>query len=183
MNIQNKNNSDKIYFRWVLGISITVFSLVVVLNQKLIPQPNQIPIWIFTLPLLNAILNGTCFILLLFSLYFIKQKNIRAHKITNLVTFCLSALFLISYVTFHYFVNSTSFPATNPLRPLYLAILIPHIILAALVLPLILIAFYYGLKMEVEKHKKIVRFTYPIWLFVTLSGVLVYLLIAPYYSF
>lgn len=178
-----QNNNDQVYFRWVLVISVAVFALVVILNQGLLPKPAITPSWIFTLPLLNAILNGTCFVLLLLSLYFIKQKNIVAHKKINLTTFLLSALFLVSYVTFHYFVNSTEFPKDNSLRGLYLAILIPHIILAALVLPLILIAFYFGLKMEVEKHKKIVRFTYPIWLFVTISGVIVYLLISPHYTF
>ena len=71
----------------------------------------------------------------------------------------------------------------NGLKILYYAVLIPHIILAALVLPLILLSFYHGLKMNVQKHKKLVRFAYPIWLFVTVSGVIVYLMISPYYTF
>jgi putative membrane protein len=79
--------------------------------------------------------------------------------------------------------NETTFPEDNSMRGLYLAILISHIILAALVLPLVLLAFYYGLKMNVEKHRKIVRFTYPIWLYVTITGVVVYLMISPYYKF
>jgi putative membrane protein len=79
--------------------------------------------------------------------------------------------------------NETSFPANNPLRPVYLVILISHIILAAVVLPLILISFHRGLKMQVEKHKKIVRWSFPIWLYVTITGVIVYLMISPYYSF
>jgi putative membrane protein len=79
--------------------------------------------------------------------------------------------------------NETSFPEGNPMRTLYLTILVSHIILAALVLPLILLAFYYGLQMNVEKHKKIVRFAYPIWLYVTITGVVVYLMISPYYQF
>ena len=71
----------------------------------------------------------------------------------------------------------------NGFKTIYYAVLIPHIILAALVLPLILLSFYYGLKMDVATHKKLVRFTYPIWLFVTVSGVVVYLMISPYYKF
>jgi putative membrane protein len=69
------------------------------------------------------------------------------------------------------------------LRYVYFAVLIPHIILAAAVLPLILLSFYYGLQMQVEKHKKLVRWAYPIWLYVTISGVIVYLMISPYYTF
>ena len=79
--------------------------------------------------------------------------------------------------------NETSFPAENSMRSIYLTILISHIILAACVLPLILLSFYYGLQMNVEKHKKIVRFTYPIWLYVTVTGVIVYAMISPYYQF
>ena len=184
MNTPNTtNNQDKAYFRVVLALSILVFIAVVALNRKLIPRPDITPEFVYNLPGLNAIINATCSILLLVSLYFIKQKNISAHKITNMITFALSSVFLVSYVLFHYFVDSTEFPKENPLRNVYLAVLVPHIILAALVLPLILLAFYHGLKMNVAKHKKLVRFAYPIWLFVTVSGVVVYLMISPYYNF
>ena len=77
----------------------------------------------------------------------------------------------------------TTFPKDNPLRPVYLFILLTHIVLAAIVLPLVLISFYFGLKNEVVKHRKIVRFSYPIWLYVTITGVVVYLMIKPYYPF
>jgi putative membrane protein len=182
-----KNNSlatnDKLYFRIVLGVSIAVFLLVVVLNRKWLPRPDVIPSFVFFLPKFNAIINGTCSILLLISLYFIRNKNVTAHKNTNIVTFILSSLFLGSYVTFHYFANETIFPQDNPIRPLYLVILVSHIILAALVLPLILLSFYQGLMMNVEKHKKLVRWAFPIWLYVTVTGVVVYLMISPYYQF
>jgi putative membrane protein len=77
----------------------------------------------------------------------------------------------------------TSFPAGNSLRPLYLVILVSHIVLAALVLPLILLSFHKGLQNQVEKHKKLVRWAFPIWLYVTVTGVIVYLMISPYYPF
>lgn len=182
MNTATNNKQDKRYFQIVLTLSVVVFAAVIVLNRKLIPRPDATPEFVFVLPALNAVINAICTVLLLVSLYFIKQKNIQAHKQTNILTFILSSLFLVSYVLFHYFVDSTPYPDTN-LRLLYLAILIPHIVLAALVLPLILLSFYHGLKMNVEKHKKLVRFAYPIWLFVTASGVVVYLMISPYYNF
>jgi len=116
------------------------------------------------------------------SLYFIKQKKIQAHKMTNLTAFALSSVFLVSYVLYHWLATSTEYPKDNPsLRLTYLLILVSHIVLAAVVLPLILMSFYRGLQMQVELHKKIVRFAFPIWLYVTVTGVIVYLMISPYY--
>jgi len=150
------------------------------------------------LPKLNAILNGTCSVLLLISLWFIKQRNITMHKRINILAFILSSLFLVSYILFHWLLpRETVFGDTNgdgllspaesaavgSTRTIYLTILISHIILAAGVLPLILLSFYRGLQMQVEKHKKLVRWTFPIWLYVTVTGVIVYLMVSPYYHF
>ncbi len=119
------------------------------------------------------------------------------HKRINIAAFILSSVFLVSYILFHYLspeikygdvngdgvVSAAEKAAAGGLRTLYFFILVPHIILAALVLPLILLSFYRGLQMQVEKHKKLVRWTFPIWLYVTVSGVVVYLMISPYYHF
>lgn len=174
--------NDKITFRIVLGISIFVFIAVIILNRKILPVPAVIPDFVYQLPKLNAFINGTCCLLLLISLYFIKRKNIEAHKKVNITAFVLSSLFLISYITYHWMAKETSFPHDNPMRTVYLTILISHIILAALVLPMVLMSFYYGLQMDVVKHRKLVRFAYPIWLYVTVTGVVVYLMISPYYQ-
>ncbi|MDP1728415.1 MAG: DUF420 domain-containing protein [Bacteroidota bacterium] len=181
MNTTNPAYNDKLFFRIAISISILVFAAVIILNRKILPTPAVMPAWTYLLPLFNAIINGTCSLLLLLSLYFIKSKNITAHKYTNLSTFVLSSLFLISYITFHWLAPETKYPVDAPYRTFYFSILISHIILAALVLPLILISFYRGLQMQVELHKKIVRFAYPIWLYVTISGVVVYLMISPFY--
>jgi putative membrane protein len=190
--------TDKFIFRFVAVITVVVVLLVVLLNRHLIPGPAVAPAFTPYLPMLNAFLNGICTVLLLTSLYFIKQGNIAVHKKLNILTFCLSSLFLISYVLFHYLMrNDTIYGDVNgdgkvlgdeivqygTLRTVYLSILIPHIVLAALVLPLILLSFYRGLQMQVEKHRKLVRWTFPIWLFVTASGVVVYLMIKPFYHF
>lgn len=175
--------SDKAVFRLVTAISIFVFVVVVILNQKVLPRPEVMPSFVTLLPTLNALINGTCTVLLLVSLWAIKKKNIPLHKKINLTAFVLSSLFLVSYIMYHWMATETSFPKDNPLRPVYLFILISHIILAAIVLPLVLISFYFGLKNEVVKHRKIVRFSYPIWLYVTITGVVVYLMIKPYYPF
>ncbi|MGF7082275.1 DUF420 domain-containing protein [Mucilaginibacter sp. UYCu711] len=190
--------TDKFIFRFVAVVTVVVILLVVLLNRHMIPGPAVAPAFTPYLPMLNAILNGTCTVLLLTSLYFIKQGNIAVHKRLNILTFCLSALFLVSYVLFHYLMrNETVYGDVNgdgkvlgdeitqygTMRKVYLAILTPHIILAAGVLPLILLSFYRGLQMQVEKHRKLVRWAFPIWLFVTASGVVVYLMIKPFYHF
>ena len=109
----------------------------------------------------------------------------------------LSSLFLISYVTAHYFIPDTKFGDDNHnevleqtelvlvagIRPIYLVILLSHIFLAVIVLPMILLSFYYALKDDRVKHKKITRFSYPIWLYVTITGVVVYAMISPYYNY
>ena len=189
--------TDKFIFRFVAAVSIFVFLVVVILNRHLIPAPAAVPSFVKYLPKLNAILNGTCSVLLLISLYFIKNGNIPMHKRVNILTFCLSSLFLVSYILFHYLkpesifgdldgdgvLSPTETAAVGSARTIYLVILTSHIILAATVLPLILLSFYRGLQMQVEKHKKLVRWTFPIWLYVTVTGVIVYILIAPYYHF
>ena len=173
--------NEKNTFRLVLGISVFVLAAVILLNKKVLPVPDPIPDFVYSLPALNALLNGSCTILLIASLAAIKRKNIALHRKINLSTFVLSSLFLVSYILYHWMATETRFPEDNPLRPWYLTLLISHIILAALVLPMVLMSFYYGLKMEAAKHRRLVRFAYPIWLYVTASGVLVYLMISPYY--
>ncbi|MEO5572841.1 MAG: DUF420 domain-containing protein [Bacteroidia bacterium] len=175
------DKNEKKIFRIILAISIFVFLIVLILS--LLPKSDHIPFFVPFLPKINAFLNGTCSVLLITSLYFIKQKRIDIHKKLNITTFILSSVFLVSYITFHSFGVETKFPPDNPIRPVYLFILLTHIFLAAIVLPLVLISFYFGLTMQVKKHRKITRWSFPIWLYVTVTGVIVYLMISPYYKF
>ena len=178
--------NDKLISRIIVGVSVFVFLVVVVLQSKMItifPDKSLIPSWVFFLPKLNAIINGTCTVLLLMSLYFIKRKDIATHKKINILTFILSSLFLVSYIIFHATGIKTTYGGVGIIRSVYYFILITHIILAAIVLPLVLLSFHRGLQMQVAKHKKLVRWSYPIWLYVTVSGVIVYLMISPYYTF
>ncbi len=175
--------NDKLIFRMVMVVSVVVFAVVVILNRKLIPVSMPTPEFVYFLPKLNAIINASCSVLLMLSLYQIKQKNIERHKRLNILTFLLSSLFLVSYIIFHYFVKETTYGGQGLIKYIYYTILISHIILAAAVLPLVLLSFNNGLKLEVEKHRKLVRYTFPIWLYVTITGVIVYLMISPYYTF
>jgi len=193
----SKNMTDKFIFRFVAAVSIFVVVVVFILSLKIIPKPAQMPAFMPFLPKLNAILNGTCSVLLLISLYYIKKLNIVMHKRINIIAFVLSSLFLVSYILFHWLAPTTYYgdingdgivsdaekAAAGNIRYVYYLILVPHIILAAAVLPLILLSFYRGLQMQVEKHKKLVRWAFPIWLYVTVTGVIVYLMISPYYNF
>lgn len=173
--------NDKAILRLIYVVSFVVFALVVILFN--LPRAENIPAFVKQLPKINAFINAICFTLLCLSLYCIKKKNITMHKRLNITTFILSALFMLSYVTFHSYGIETKFPAENTLRPFYLTILLTHILLAAIVLPLVLISFYRGLKGDIIAHRKITRWSFPIWLYVTLSGVIVYLMISPYYTF
>lgn len=190
-------NNEKAVKIITYGTTIAVCSLVAILNQKWIPHPDTFPAFIYKLPALNAFLNGSCSVLLIFSLLAIKRRNIQLHKKLNLTAFVLSSLFLISYVTAHYFIPDTKYgdidhdgimstaesAAVSGIKPFYLVILLTHIFLAIVVLPMILLSFYYGLTDQREKHRKLTRYSYPIWLYVTVTGVVVYLMISPYYGF
>jgi len=176
-------SSERFIFRIVFTVSVAVFLLVILLNKRFFPVPDTIPSFAYFLPKLNAFINGTCFILLCFSLYHVRQKKYTVHKAINITAFFLSALFLMSYVTYHYLVPETTYGGEGLLKNIYYFILITHIVLAAIVLPLVLLSFYYGLNDNRPKHKKIVKWAFPIWLYVTFTGVLVYLLLSPYYNF
>jgi putative membrane protein len=172
---------DTVMFKMIIALSVIVFAVIVLLYN--LPQAEEVPGFVKYLPMLNACINGTCTVLLLVSYYCIFNKRINLHKKLNIATFVLSSLFLVSYILFHSFGIETKFPADNALRPVYLFILLTHIVLAAVVLPLVLVSFYFGLTNQVIKHRKITRFSFPIWLYVTSTGVIVYLMISPYYNF
>ncbi len=190
-------SNEKAVKRAIYIATGVICAAVFILSQKWLPRPQNIPTWIYQLPALNAIFNGSCAILLIISLLAIKQKNIALHKKLNLTAFVLSCLFLVSYVTAHYFIPDTKYGDTNHngimeeaeklavsgIKPFYLILLLTHILLAIVVLPLVLTSFYYGLSDQREKHKGLTRFSYPIWLYVTISGVIVYLMISPYYPY
>lgn len=178
--------NDKFFSKLIIGVSVFVLIVVIILQSNVLnvfPDKASIPSWVLSLPKFNAILNGTCSALLLLSLYFIKKQDIESHKRTNILTFILSSLFLVSYIIFHSTGIKTTYGGTGFIRTIYYFILITHIILAAVVLPLVLFSFQKGLQMQVVAHKRLVRWTYPIWLYVTVTGVVVYLMISPYYTF
>jgi uncharacterized membrane protein YozB (DUF420 family) len=129
------------------------------------------------LPTLNAALNATSTVLLVIAWLLIRARRIDAHRRVMLAAFGTSALFLISYVTYHAQIGSRPFPGTGAIRGIYFAILIPHVILAAAVLPLAIVTLRRGLRRDDRRHRRIARITLPVWLFVSVTGVIVYLML------
>ncbi len=129
------------------------------------------------LPAVNATLNATAAFLLLWGRHLIKQKNIAAHRRCMIGAVTVSALFLVSYLTYHSFHGSQGFQGTGWIRPVYFSILLTHSILAAAIVPLALITLWRGLKRHDARHKAIARWTYPIWIYVSVTGVIIYLML------
>lgn len=134
------------------------------------------------LPALNAALNALCTVFLLFGLRYIKARNITAHRNSMFGAFLVSSLFLVSYIVNHAMHGDMRFPTGHPsARFLYLwVLLLPHILLAVVALPLILITFFLSLSGRFPAHRRLARWTYPIWLYVSISGVVVYAMLAAY---
>ena len=126
------------------------------------------------LPDLNAALNSLSAVFLLTGYGFIKSKNQRAHRRCMLAAFACSILFLISYLIYHYQVGSVTFKGQGPIRTVYFTILITHTVLATTVVPLVLITLIRALRERFDAHRRIARWTFPIWLYVSVTGVIVY---------
>ncbi|MDA1093177.1 MAG: DUF420 domain-containing protein [Acidobacteria bacterium] len=129
---------------------------------------------VMMLPALNATLNATAGVLLVLGYVQIRRGQVATHRKFMLAAFAASAVFLVSYVTYHAQVGSQPFTGQGAIRIVYFAVLIPHIILAALILPLALITLRRGLRRDDARHRAIARWTLPIWLYVSVTGVIVY---------
>lgn len=133
------------------------------------------------LPLLNAVLNSFTFVFLLAALWAIRRKDIKTHRGFILSAFASTALFLVSYVTYHALSEPTRYGGEGPLRLVYFIFLLTHVVLAAVIVPLALFSLASGLQLKVARHRKLVRWTMPLWLYVSFSGVVVYMMIRQYY--
>ena len=135
--------------------------------------------WMF-LPALNALLNGSCAVALCVGLYFIKHRNREAHRRSMLLAFAFSSVFLLSYIVNHALHGDTVFPGHGPVRTLYLSILASHVILSVVALPMVLTTFFFSLTGRFAMHRRIARFTFPIWLYVSITGVVVFVFLKAY---
>lgn len=133
------------------------------------------------LPHLNACLNGTSALLLLSGYTFIRSRNVAAHRACQVSALVVSLLFLASYLTYHYYHGATRFQGTGLARPIYFTILVSHTILAVVIVPLVIITFYRALRQDFARHRRIARVTLPLWLYVSITGVIVYLMLYHIY--
>lgn len=129
------------------------------------------------LPLFNAVFNSLSTLCLILGYYSIRKKREETHKKFMVSAFVFSSIFLMGYLTYHYHHGSTIFPDLGWIKTLYLAILIPHVLLAVIMVPMILMTFFHAFKNNREKHRRLARITFPIWMYVSFTGVVIYLMV------
>ena len=162
--------------KWLIPV-LSLASLTCVLTLVLGLPPTRTDIAVTRLPALNAGLNSAATVSLLFGYVFVRRRQYQAHRRAMLFAFTLSAVFLVFYLIHHAQVGSVPYAGPPSLRTLYFGILVPHIVLAAAVVPLALVTIFRGLKDQRPRHRRIARITLPIWLYVSVSGVIVYLMV------
>ena len=166
----------KKYNKWIIVLSIAIPLVVAILFGVKIDA--ELPIF---LPPIYATINALTAVILLTAIWAVKNKKVKLHEKLMKTAILFSVLFLVLYVAYHMTSNSTKFGGEGSLKIVYFIILISHIILSIAVIPFVLITYVRAITNNIELHKKIAKFTFPLWLYVAISGVLVYILISPYY--
>lgn len=162
---------------YTLSLAAIVFLFWLIYFKSPIDPNINYPTWINHLSTMNAFFNFCSATCLSFGYFHIKRKNIELHKKFMKMAFLFSSLFLVSYILYHNFHGDSKFQGVGLIRPIYFFILISHILLSIIALPMVLLTFYFALKNNFVAHRKIARFTFPIWLYVSVTGVLVYFLL------
>ena len=163
-----------------LGAVVPLLVAVLFYYKGVFKIPGAAP-YLKSLPAVNAVLNSLTAAALLVGFYFIRKKNVLAHRASMGTAFALGGLFLLSYVAYHSQVDSTHFGGTGAARTVYFFLLLTHISLAVVTVGLVLFTLYFALTGQYTKHKGIARWTFPVWLYVSVTGVIVYFMISPYY--
>lgn len=178
---QVSSAEEKKYNRWIVVLSIVIPLVVAALFGINLRKMGFDVEPLTFLPPIYAAINALTAALLIVAFVAIKRKNIRLHH--TLMTVCIgcSALFLLLYVAYHMTSDSTPYGGEGAIRTVYFFILITHILLSIVVIPFVLLTYVRAITNNIERHKKIARITFPLWLYVAISGVLVYLMISPYY--
>ena len=173
MNIEK----EKKYNKWVVVLSVLIPIIVAVLFGVKIDI--ELPVF---LPPIYATTNALTAFLLVLAFIAIRNKNVKLHKRLTSSAIILSVLFLVMYVAYHMTSDSTKFGGEGVIKYVYYFILITHILLSIVVIPFVLITYVRAITDNIERHKKIAKITFPLWLYVAISGVLVYIMISPYYA-
>ena len=166
---------------WLIGIFSAIVFIAVVALGKIEWKPD-LGFDVHVFAKINAVINSLVAVLLVAGLVAVKNKNFELHRKLMFGAMMLSILFLLSYICHHLFAGDTKFGGEGAIKVFYLVILISHIFLAAIILPFVLFTAYRALIAEWPRHKKLAKITWPIWFYVAVTGVVVYLMISPYYS-
>lgn len=168
---------EKKYNKWIVVLSIAIPLVVAVLFGVKIPNVEPLSF----LPPIYASINAATAVLLLLALWAIKNGNRKLHENLMKIAIAFSVAFLAMYVAYHMTSESTKFGGDGMIKYVYYFILITHILLSIVVIPFVLITYVRAITNNIERHKKIAKITFPIWLYVAVTGVIVYLMISPYY--
>ena len=163
----------------ILAASVAALLLLVVVIYGH-GRAAEVPEWVSWLPALNAFLNATSAVFLVLAYRAIRRRDITTHARRILVSLASSSLFLVSYIVYHSVHGDTKFAGQGVVRPLYFFVLVTHVGLSAVALPLIFFSLFFSLSGRFPRHKKIARYTLPIWLYVSVTGVLVFALLRAY---
>jgi putative membrane protein len=172
--------------KWVSRKLVNVVSVAIPLVVALllgIRVKFDLGAWTKLLPHLNAVLNSLTAILLIAGKFAIRNNKRETHRKLMTAAFYMGSIFLVTYVLYHFSNQSTHYGGEGLIKYIYYVLLISHITLAAIVVYFVLMAMYFALNGEFEEHKRIVKWGYPIWLYVSITGVIVYLMISPYYTY
>ncbi len=173
----NASKSTLKYKNWIIVVSITIPVVVAFLFRIRLENVQSLSF----LPPIYAAVNGYTAIILLVALWAIKNRKINLHEQLMKTAIGLSLAFLVMYVAYHLTSDPTPFGGEGVVKIVYYTILISHILLSIIIIPLVLITFVRGISQQFTEHRKIARITFPIWLYVTVTGVIVYYMISPYY--
>ncbi|WP_435134964.1 DUF420 domain-containing protein [Formosa sp. A9] len=166
------------YNKWIVVLSIAIPVAVAILFGVKLPNVEPLSF----LPPIYACINALTALVLILAFNAIRKKNVKRHELLIKFAMVLSSLFLVMYVAYHMTSDSTKFGGEGIIKYAYYFILITHIILSIIVIPFVLITYVRGITNDVVKHRKIAKITFPLWLYVAVTGVLVYILISPYYA-
>lgn len=167
---------------WIVNALVSIMALAVLGYLLLLRQGSGDKTALSFMPAVNATFNGTAAVLLVLGVIAIKNKQVRRHQVLMLSAFAASTFFLVGYLAYHYVHGDTRYPGSGAMRGVYLAVLASHVLLSLPVVPLCLAAFYYAFKRNFVSHKKITKFLFPIWLYVSVTGVVVFLLLRSAYG-
>lgn len=179
--MEHQNSLEKKYNKWIWVLSIVIPLAVAALFGVNLKRLGFDVEPLSFLPPIYAAINGLTALVLVLAVVMIKKGNRLAHERLMTLAICLSVCFLLLYIAYHMTSESTTFGGEGYVKYIYYFILITHIVLSVAVIPLVLITYVKALSKQFDKHKRIAKITFPLWLYVAITGVIVYLMISPYY--